>query len=108
VRQSAGHVPYEKCCPKWTISSCGHGAGRLVAGRGANDNPKSGSKPRDVWWQVATFSARLGSILLIINGLDRSTLRQRYLWQFWVRNVLLALPIFWLCGWVKIGVWLAL
>jgi hypothetical protein len=40
VRQAAGHVLYEKCCPKWIISSCGHDAGRLVAGSGANISRK--------------------------------------------------------------------
>jgi hypothetical protein len=24
---------YEKCCPKWTISSCGQDAGWLLAGK---------------------------------------------------------------------------
>jgi hypothetical protein len=38
---------YEKCCPKWTISSCGQDAGWLLAGKGADIGRVTGSKPRD-------------------------------------------------------------
>jgi hypothetical protein len=45
--QALGHVVYEKCCPKWTISSCGQDAGWLLAGKGADIGRVTGSKPRD-------------------------------------------------------------